>query len=66
MEWISVNDKLPEKNGDVLVCTEDDYVCSASYSNYGKPTFLIDSIYGGDELDDVTHWMPLPDAPKVE
>lgn len=65
-EWISVKDRLPEKNGVVLVCTEDDYVCSAGYSNYGKPTFLIDSMYGGDELDDVTHWMPLPPAPKED
>ena len=61
-EWISVDDRLPEKNQDVLCCTSDKddqpfigyrdqycgYWCKGRWAyTWGK----------------ITHWMPLPTPP---
>jgi len=52
MEWISVNDKLPDNSGEFLV--------------YGKDGKI--GIYYFDKnegfLHYFTHWMDLPKAPK--
>ncbi len=56
-EWISVDERLPEKHKNVLTFADGvirtDFICSSGVwydhaYNYGK----------------VTHWMPLPEAPK--
>lgn len=54
-EWISVNDKLPPAN--ILVLG-----MSQTRSNI----FNIYNVMALDEFEeaDVTHWMPLPDAPQ--
>lgn len=57
-EWISVDERLPERTGKYLVFTFDRriYICN-----------FIDHYCNGDaQFDDykVTHWMPLPEAPK--
>ena len=59
-EWISVDERLPERIGKYLVFTVDRriYICD-----------FIDHYCDGDaQFDDykVTHWMPLPKAPKVK
>ena len=57
-EWISINDKLPERNGRYLThcCVGGrSLVCILYYNKY----------YGFDE-DTVTHWMPLPEPPKMK
>ena len=63
MEWISVKDRLPEKEGYVLII-------------YGKHLPFIAMYCDGDfysegeiwnpthEIWHPTHWMPLPDPPK--
>ena len=57
-EWISVNDRLPEEEGLYLVAVVNDherrYSKTAWYHGHGN-WFLHQK---------VTHWMPLPDAPK--
>ena len=55
-EWISIKDRLPEKDGIYIVfvkCTDGDTISILYYTNKYKFSHL-----------PVTHWMPLPDAPK--
>lgn len=64
--WISVEERLPEKHVEVLICTED----------YGKNElgFANTAVWDGSEwietwnrkesIPYVSHWMPLPAPPK--
>lgn len=78
-EWISVKDRLPEKDGEYLciiegsICifdftkdlyTIDKYAFNKSKSNSGFYDF--DRDLGYYEHTRVTHWMPLPEPPKGE
>lgn len=79
--WISVENKLPEKNGDYLVVTSffdrrrievltfvQDLEKLDSYDFHGKrrPGFAdYNSEYGFSERK-VSHWMPLPEPPKED
>ena len=72
-EWISVEDRLPEDNGDeLIVCTEDGCVGAARFTIYTKEQGFCwmenegSDFYDGDLIEDVTHWMPLPYAPKMK
>jgi hypothetical protein len=57
-EWISVEDRLPEIEGKYLVFTnKGGYIFACYY--YKTNSF-------GFEHWDVTHWMPLPEAPKMK
>ena len=56
MEWISVNDRLPERHGEYLVsrrCRPKGWVCM-----YAPIGWIVNNGYP------VTHWMPLPDPPE--
>lgn len=77
MEWISVKDRLPENDEDVLVYHWDDrHICVGCFDE-SRVSFYIESdgtkFYTdcGWETDipwaqkgQVTHWMPLPEAPE--
>ena len=58
--WISVKDRLPENDNDVLVYDTD---CGIVIGWYDKEIgdFAADFI---SPLDAVTHWIPLPEPPK--
>ena len=59
-EWISVDERLPDRTGKYLVATFDRRV---SIGN------LIDCYCDGDLSFDnykVTHWMPLPEPPEMK
>jgi hypothetical protein len=60
MEWISVTDRLPEERKTVLVT-------DGLFVHHG---YLIDnrwwSYASAPEGFATTHWMPLPQPPKVE
>ena len=58
-EWISVEDRLPEDQEEVLVCTRS----KNGIRNIDKGYMAIDRfIHRG--CAEVTHWMPLPHLPK--
>lgn len=56
-KWISVKDKLPDELDDVLL-----YCGWHITGKYNGNKFLAED--GRTPVFEVTHWMPLPDAPK--
>lgn len=72
MNWISVAERLPEKGkgSEVKMLFWDEYNIHFGYFwTYGdepKWTSISDPYYGGEyrDVDNVTHWMPLPEPPK--
>lgn len=81
-EWISVKDKLPNKKGEYLCYVKSSFgnwmkIASFStnlekvdkYDFRGQQRsgwYSYDSEWGYIEHNDITHWMPLPKAPKDE
>lgn len=74
-EWISVKDKLPEEDQDILYVVagfdhEKPWVQRGVRCNDGTDWFWCDidgesGPEGNDgESSHVTHWMPVPEAPK--
>ena len=68
--WISVKDRFPERDVDVLTYFRwgafkigrfDKDPDSLEY----RWKFEDSNLYG-DDMQDVTHWMPLPEPPKEE
>lgn len=60
MNWINVNDSLPQETGKYLVTDGDDVEIMAFFGTYkDSPDW---SSYACNTLD-VTHWMPLPPLP---
>ncbi|WP_380197629.1 DUF551 domain-containing protein [Klebsiella pneumoniae] len=55
---------MPEAGGDMIVFTDGIVMSGVSYAK--KKGFYIQALeYDDDEpVDNVTHWMPLPDAPQ--
>ena len=81
-EWISVDDRLPEKDGAYLTVINcfgyHSYIDVHSFAKDGESVdeynlagekdvwYFYDSEYGYVPSDSVTHWMPLPALPKGE
>ena len=57
MNWINVNDRLPEKDVISLCCTSDGhfYLCRL-VDRWDKIVWVS---YGGNEKSCITHWHPL-------
>ena len=61
-EWISVEDRLPEDNSDVLAYSrigEESRIYPACYSN----GVWFDCVFNAPATDMTTHWMPMPEPP---
>ena len=71
-QWVSVKDRLPEVNKYVyLFSVERKYGLGRLKNIGGEYQWNVVTQYGfyyfhGDEFDDITHWMPLPDPPESE
>ena len=64
-EWISVEDRLPEDDSDVLAYSRNGEECRIYPANYAKGVWF-DCIFTTPATDTTTHWMPLPQPPKGE
>ena len=65
-EWISVKDRLPEKDIRVLVWMQDN---EEGYTQIDTDRFSCTMEQGYHWIrwgKNITHWMPLPPAPKGE
>lgn len=70
-EWIKCSERLPYNDQMVLVpiinkeipCTE---ILICRYIKCERPMFRHYGFRGIKDFIDVTHWMPMPDAPEVE
>lgn len=58
-EWISVDERLPKELTHIIVCDEDGSVGEAFCYKEGRFEWI-----ASEEIAFVTHWMPLPEAPK--
>ena len=69
MEWISVEERLPEEGQEVIYYFGHTGIYVGSfYRKYVKELdypFNCFSGSGGFLCDDVTHWMPLPPCPTT-
>lgn len=70
-EWVSVKERLPEREEYVLMLVSGKFSCLAFDHAYmighhaGAEGWIVDE-YPEWENPGVTHWMPLPDAPKED
>lgn len=79
-KWISVKDRLPDKNGQYLVRRKICVTVTFDVIGFAKDArkidkhdfrknwkdvwYYYDSEYGFLTSDNVTHWMPLPEPPE--
>ena len=63
-EWISVDERLPENYGEYICCTGHKTIMQLVYNPKHR---LFNVSYDNVECAmKVTHWMPLPEAPKMK
>jgi predicted RNase H-like nuclease (RuvC/YqgF family) len=66
-KWISVSERLPETNGDYLaVYQSEGFPSGKPYKRVAILLFTQGLYWSCSSLERVTHWMPLPPAPKEE
>lgn len=60
--WVSVGDRLPDGDNDMLVWSLGRYMDIGWYNN---ESFRWYTTCSDDWIDGVTHWMPLPEPPEA-
>ena len=67
-KWISVQDRLPEDAGGAVdaVLVTDGFLIHMAYFNHGTWYFCESGEMKEEMFYNVTHWMPLPEPPKMD
>ena len=60
--WISIEDRLPEDNQKALITNNDTIVIA----EYLQKEFYVFEIQDTLAIEEITHWMPLPNPPKLK
>lgn len=65
-EWITVKERLPAEDEEVLISAEEDGERTAFVAFWRQDAKWWDNCYTGwvKEHLNVTHWMPLPEPPE--
>ena len=75
MKWISVEERLPENDDEVLIYVGTDIVQAYLKDGFWKGSVNVTDnmndgyvndrtiVKQGSHFDYITHWMPLPEAP---
>jgi hypothetical protein len=58
-KWISVEERLPDEQGHFLIVDKEEQMNTVFYT----PRF---GWFSHFRIKNITHWMPLPEAPKVK
>jgi hypothetical protein len=66
MNWISVKDKLPEEEQEVLIGWFQVTASNKQYFAHDVAIFNQNEFSGWRKYPEATHWMPLPEPPKEE
>lgn len=64
MEWIKVEDRLPENGVEVLACFYNNVQTMPCWVDRYGDWFQVNRIL--PITNKITHWMPLPEPPKEE
>jgi hypothetical protein len=68
-EWISVDERLPEKHGLYLIVWDGSVTAAYRHTHWTLGEFWNNDLDGGISVipdSEVTHWMPLPEPPKMK
>ena len=64
-QWISIKDGLPDPNFDFVLACADGAISTIGYNkDYGF--YEVYPIKTQLVIDDITHWMPLPQLPNLD
>lgn len=61
--WVSVKDRLPGTNAEVLIYTSWGSYIIGNYGYHGRKVWSSEEIYAYKD-GEITHWMSLPEPPK--
>ena len=67
-QWISVEDRLPEESGYYLIYQKSDlwFGKVIQTARWNKTKRIFRGAQAGCFMEYVTHWMPLPEPPKMK
>ena len=60
-KWISVKERMPETEGNYIVCTAKSSVYCTKFKGCGDI-----GVFKTDMNTHITHWMPLPDIEEID
>lgn len=63
--WISVKDRLPETDAEVLIYTSWGSYNIGNYGYHDPNVWSSEEIYAYED-GEIAHWMPLPEPPEEE